>query len=288
MNTITAFNNKPVVSFEVFPPKKTSPIESIKPTLEELGRLRPDFVSVTYGAGGNLQDTVTVDIAAEIQNNFGIPSVAHLPCINFTKEHIIDVLRHLESAGIKNILALRGDINPDVEPLLDFRYASDLVSFIKEKGDFNIIGACYPEVHPESKNADEDIKNLKLKVDSGVSQLVSQLFFNNDIFYSFLEKARSAGINVPIQAGIMPVINKRQIERMSALCGSSVPQKFISMMDKYEHNPEAMRDAGIAYAIDQIVDLFANDVDGVHIYTMNNSYVARKIHEATVNLRKSK
>lgn len=286
MNTINCFKNKPVVSFEVFPPKKTSPIESIKPTLEELGRLKPDFVSVTYGAGGNLKDTLTVDLASEVQNNLGIPSVAHLPCINFTKNHIIEVLKNLETAGVKNILALRGDINPDIAPLQDFGYASDLVSFIKERADFNIIGACYPEVHPESKNVEEDIKHLKFKVDSGVSQLVSQLFFSNDIFYSFLDKARSIRIDIPIQAGIMPVTNKRQIERMSALCGSAVPQKFISMMDKYENNPEAMRDAGIAYAIDQIVDLFANDVDGVHIYTMNNSYVARKIHEATVNLRK--
>lgn len=286
MKITDLFNNKPIVSFEVFPPKKTAPLISIQPTLEELGRLRPDFISVTYGAGGNQQDTITIDLSRTIEKEYGIPSVAHLPCINFSRPEILSILKQLKENGIENILALRGDINPDIPPKHDFQYASDLVSFIRENGDFDIIGACYPEGHPNSTNIEEDILHLKKKVDSGVSHLISQLFFDNDYFYRFREMTARVGIDVPIEAGIMPVTNKRQIERMTSLCGATVPEKFKTMMAKYEDNPEAMRDAGIAYAIDQIVDLFAHDIDGVHIYTMNNSYVARRIHEATASLRK--
>ncbi|MBQ3915419.1 MAG: methylenetetrahydrofolate reductase, partial [Ruminococcus sp.] len=174
----------------------------------------------------------------------------------------------------------RGDINPDIPPKMEFSHASDLITFIRSQGDFDIAGACYPECHPDCDSIDEDIANLKIKVDAGADHLISQLFFDNDSFYSFMDKARAAGINVPVEAGIMPVVNKNQIERMVTTCGASLPRKFVKIMQRYEHNPEALRDAGIAYAINQIVDLVASGVDGIHLYTMNNPYVARKISEA--------
>lgn len=189
------------------------------------------------------------------------------------------MLELFKSSGIENILALRGDINPDIPPKTDFKYASDLVAFIKARGDFGIAGACYPEVHSEAPDMITDILNLKKKVDAGAETLVTQLFFDNEVFYSFREKVRIAGINVPVSAGIMPVTNKNQIERMVSMCGASLPRKFAKMIQKYEFNQEALIDAGIAYACDQIVDLLSNGVDGIHIYTMNNPYVARKITE---------
>ncbi|WP_027399655.1 methylenetetrahydrofolate reductase [NAD(P)H] [Anaerovorax odorimutans] len=283
MKTRDLFNRKTVLSFEVFPPKKTSSIDIVYNTLQELNGLSPDFISVTYGAGGNGSDS-TISIAADIKNKYGVESVAHLPCINFTKENILDIIRNLETKGIENILALRGDLNPEVMPKNDFKHASDLIAFIKENGNFNIIGACYPEGHMDSGGIISDIQNLKIKVDAGTDQLISQLFFNNSYFYSFLERTKIAGINVPIQAGIMPVTNKKQIERMVTLCGVNLPEKFIKIMEKYEHNPIAMRDAGIAYAIDQIVDLIAQGIDGIHLYTMNNSYIAEKISNAISSL----
>ena len=191
----------------------------------------------------------------------------------------------MKERGIENILALRGDIPNEGYVQGDFEYASDLISYIRSQGDFNIIAACYPEGHIEAKDIIEDIQNLKIKVESGADHLISQLFFNNDYFYSFRERCQLAGINVPIEAGIMPVVNKRQIERMTSLCGASVPKKFAAMMERYENNPIAMRDAGIAYAIDQIVDLITQGVDGIHLYTMNNPYIARKIYEAIHSLR---
>jgi methylenetetrahydrofolate reductase (NADPH) len=284
MKTRDMFKRKKVLSFEIFPPKRTGSLDSIFETIAELKDINPDFIGVTYGAAGSDNKHHTCSIAANVKKTYGIESVAHLPCINLTKEDVLEMLRDLKDEGIENILALRGDINPDVEPKNDFKYASDLISFIKKHGDFNIIGACYPEGHMESPSIAEDIKNLKIKVDAGTDHLISQLFFDNDLFYSFLERADIAGINVPIQPGIMPVINKRQIEKMITLCGASLPKKFLAIMDKYEHNPEALRDAGIAYAIDQIVDLLAQGVDGIHIYTMNNSYIAYKIYEAISSL----
>lgn len=286
MKTSEIFRNKTVLSFEVFPPKKTSPIETIYNTLDELKNLSPDFISVTYGAGGSLNSSSTIEIASAIKNRYGIESIAHLPCINLSKEEVLSVLDKLKENHIENILALRGDISPDYPIKNDFKHASDLVSFITEHGDFNIIGACYPEGHPESKNLIDDIINLKRKVDSGTNQLVSQLFFDNDKFYSFLERARCAGITVPIEAGIMPVLNKKQIERMVSLSNATLPKKFVTMMEKYEDKPEAIRDAGIAYAVDQIVDLISQGVDGIHLYTMNNAYVAQKISEAVKSIIK--
>ncbi|WP_418558120.1 methylenetetrahydrofolate reductase [NAD(P)H] [Hominenteromicrobium sp.] len=284
MKTVEFFKKKQVLSFEVFPPKRTSPIETIYSTLDELKGLHPDYISVTYGAGGSLNNSKTLEIAANIKNRYEFESVAHLPCINLTKEDVLLALNTIRENGIENILALRGDINPDIPPCTDFSHASDLVTFIREHGDFNIIGACYPEGHPESKNIVDDIHNLKRKVDAGVSQLTTQLFLDNEYFYTFRERAALAGINVPIEAGIMPVVNKKQIERMVSLCGVHLPTKFIKMMARYENNPIAMRDAGIAYAVDQIVDLAAQGVDGIHLYTMNNPYIAQKIYEAVYRL----
>ena len=273
------FGKKTVFSFEVFPPKKTSPVEVIYDTLDELQGLSPDFISVTFGAGGSGNSKYALEIASRIKES-DITPMLHLPCINFTKAEIDAALSEAQQRGIENILALRGDINPDIPPVDDFHHASDLITYIKSKGDFDIAGACYPECHPDAADMIEDIKNLKAKVDAGADHLISQLFFDNDSFYAFREKAAIAGINVPIEAGIMPVVNKNQIERMVTTCGASLPAKFVRIMTKYEHSPEALRDAGIAYAVNQIVDLVASGVDGIHLYTMNKPYVARKICEA--------
>ncbi len=274
------FKDRTVFSFEVFPPKKTSPIDTIYNTLDELKDLHPDFISVTYGAGGNTADSSTCDIASLIKNKFGIEPLAHLTCVSSSKADIDSILANFKQNNIENILALRGDINPEMPPKQDFKYASELVSYIRGIGGFDVSGACYPEVHIEAKSMVEDILNLKKKIDAGAEHLISQLFFDNNAFYSFAEKARIAGINVPIEAGIMPVVNKRQIERMVSLCGASFPSKFSKIIQKYENNAEALRDAGIAYAVDQIVDLVSNGVDGIHLYTMNNPYIARKISES--------
>ncbi|NLK52498.1 MAG: methylenetetrahydrofolate reductase [NAD(P)H] [Syntrophomonadaceae bacterium] len=284
MKTSEIFKNKTVLSLEIFPPRRTASIDTIYNTLDELQGLKPDFISVTYGAGGSETNTATLEIASAIKNNYGIESVAHLSCINLTKSEVLNMLEGFKQAGVENILALRGDVNPALAPKQDFRYASDLVSFIKENGDFNIIAACYPEGHNECSSLVDDIRNLKTKVDAGTDQLITQMFFDNSYFYSFRERACIAGINVPIEAGIMPVVNKKQIERMVSLCGVKLPKKFVTMMERYENNPVAMRDAGIAYAVDQIVDLMAQDVDGIHLYTMNNPYIAQKIYAAISTL----
>lgn len=278
------FREKTIFSFEVFPPKKTSSIETVYRTLEELEGLTPDFISVTFSAGGTGNSALALDIASKIKESNMVEPAIHLPCINYSKEEISEVLKEIDARGIENILALRGDINPDIPPKNEFRYASDLISFIKERGDYDIAGACYPEGHIEAPDMVTDILNLKKKVEAGADHLITQLFFDNSVFYDFKEKTTIAGINVPIEAGIMPVINKSQIERMVSMCGASLPSKFVKMMQRYENNPEALRDAGIAYAIDQIVDLLANGVDGIHLYTMNNAYVAKRISDAVSRL----
>lgn len=281
MNLHQVFDgSRPAFTFEIFPPKKTSGIETIYKTLDGLKDLRPDFISVTYGAGGNAADTKTCDIAQIIEEQYQVPSAVHLTCLYNSKEDIDKIVEQLKERNIKNILALRGDVNPDVAPKSDFKYATDLVSYLKSKGDFYIMGGCYPECHPQCASLEEDIMHLKEKVDAGTDRLLSQLFFNNDDFIRYMEKVRAAGIFVPVEAGIMPVVNKAQIERMVTLCGASLPPKFARMMARFEHEPDALRDAGIAYAIDQIVDLLSQGVDGIHLYTMNNPYVARKITEA--------
>ena len=279
VKTCTLFEKRPVLSFEVFPPKSTTPVESIYRTIDELKDLKPDFISVTYGAGGS-SNNATIDICEAIKTKYGIEAAAHLPCINLTRQRASEELERLKAAGIENVLALRGDINPDVEPKHEFEHASELVEFIKENSDLNVLGACYPETHPESENIIDEIKHLKMKVDAGCSQLITQLFFDNEDFYQFYEKTRIAGIDVPIEAGIMPVTNTKQIKRMVAITHAKLPKKFIRIMEKYENDPVALRDAGIAYAVSQIVDLIANDVDGIHLYTMNNPYIANKICSA--------
>ena len=281
-------NEKTVFSFEVFPPKKDSPIESVYSKMEELCALKPDFISVTYGAGGTVGHSRTCEIASKIKYDFGVESVAHLTCVNSTKEDIDINLADLKANGIENILALRGDYVEGVEPVHDFKYASDLCEYIDRTEEyrqfFDIGGGCYPEVHGEAENEIEDILNLKKKVDAGASHLISQLFFDNNAYYRFIERAKIARIAVPIEAGIMPITNKSQITRMVSMSGASLPAKFSKILQKYENKPEALRDAGIAYAIEQIIDLIANGVDGIHLYTMNNPYVAKKITEAVANL----
>ena len=226
------FDKKTIFSLEVFPPKKTSSVDVIYKTLEELGDIHPDFISVTFGAGGSGNSRYALDIASKIREN-GIIPMLHLPCINFTKEEIDSALDEAKSRGIENILALRGDINPDITPIKQFSHASDLIPYIKSRGDFDVAGACYPEGHPDSETLDEDIENLRKKVDSGADHLITQLFFDNEYFYNFRDKAVKAGINVPIEAGIMPVVNKNQIERMVTTCGASLPHKFVKIMQKY-------------------------------------------------------
>lgn len=276
-------DDKTILSFEVFPPKKTSPIESIYSKLDELKELDPAYISVTYGAGGTVANN-TCAIASKIKNELKIEPLAHITCVNSNKEQVSAVLKQFKENNIENVLALRGDIVPDLPPQTDFRHADELTRFIKDMGDFHIAGACYPEVHPDADDEISDVMNLKKKVAAGAEFLISQLFFDNNSFYDFEKRCRLAGINVPIEAGIMPVVNKNQIQRMVSTCGASLPAKFSHIMNRYENNPEALRDAGIAYAVDQCVDLIANGVKGIHLYTMNNPYVARKIKEAIGNL----
>lgn len=276
--------NRPVLSFEIFPPKKEEALKNIDETLGLLCDLNPDFISVTFGAGGSTVDNKTVEIAKKIKYNYGIEPLVHITCLHYDKKEISEILKQLEDLGIENILALRGDRNPDIPMKHDFKYANELVEFIKLQGDFSISGGCYPEKHLEAPDVITDIHNLKRKVDAGTDHLVSQLFFDNELFYSFYEKIRIAGINVPVDAGVMPVTNKAQIERMVNMCGASLPEKFRKILDKYENNKEALFDAGMAYTINQIVDLIANDVDGIHIYTMNNPVVAKRICDGIRNL----
>ena len=271
---------KTVFSFEIFPPKKDGSIDTIYSTLDGLSDLHPDFISVTYGAGGSEANVITSEIAGLIKRKYNTESIAHLTCVNSSKEDIDFQLEQFKKQGIENVLALRGDINPDITPKKDFAHASDLISYMKERSDLGFSGACYPEGHVECESLDKDIENLKIKVDAGATHLISQLFFDNTSFYKFIEKVRAAGINVPIEAGIMPCVNAKQIQRMVGMCGASLPSKFTKMISRYENNPEAMRSAGIAYAVDQIIDLCANGVDGIHLYTMNNPVIARKIAES--------
>ena len=276
--------NKPVLSFEIFPPKKEAALQNIDETLSMLCDLKPDFISVTFGAGGSTVDNKTVEIAKKIKGEYGIEPLVHLTCLHYGKKEIEEILKQLEDAGIENVLALRGDVNPDIPVKDDFKYANELVEFIKSKGNFSVSGACYPETHLEAPDAITDIRNLKRKVDAGAEHLVSQLFFDNEVFYQFYEKTRIAGISAPVDAGVMPVTNRAQIERMVNMCGASLPPKFQRVLQKYENNKEALFDAGMAYTINQIVDLIAHEVDGVHIYTMNNPVVAKRICDGIRNL----
>lgn len=275
---------RPVLSFEIFPPKRDTALTDIDETLEVLAELNPDYISVTFGAGGSSNNNKTIEIAKKIKNNYGIQPVVHLTCLTYNKQEIDEFSKELLDNGLNNVLALRGDRNPNVEPRDDFRHASELVTYLKGKGDFCIAGACYPECHPESENRISELRHLTEKVNAGSDFLISQLFFDNNVFYSFVEDARIAGITVPITAGIMPVINKAQIERMVTLCGASLPDKFYKIMNKFENNKDALFDAGITYALNQVIDLLVNDVQGIHLYTMNNPVVARRICEGIKNI----
>ena len=274
-----------VFSCEVFPPKATSPVDTIYRTLDGLKDIRPDFISVTFGAGGSKVNQTTREIAGIIQNQYHITAMAHLTCVAAGRAEVDEILAQLKEDGVDNVLALRGDINPDIPPKTDFTHASDLVTYIRTHGDFGISAACYPEGHLESPDPVSDILHLKEKVDAGAQHLVSQLFFDNEDFFRFLERCRIAGITVPIEAGIMPVLSKSSIQRMVSLCGASMPRKLTRILARYGDHPEAMREAGIAYAIDQISDLIAGGVDGIHLYTMNNPDVARRIAESISSIR---
>ena len=278
---------KTVFSCEVFPPKKTSPVDSIYKTLDGLKDIHPDFISVTFGAGGSSAvNQTTRGIAAIIQNQYNTPAMAHLTCVAAGREDVDRMLADLKAAGVENILALRGDVNPDVPPKKDFLYANELVTYIRENSDFGVSAACYPEGHLESPDLVSDIRYLKQKVDAGAQHLVSQLFFDNEDFFRFVERCRIAGIDVPIEAGIMPVLSKASIQRMVSMCGASMPSKLTRILARYGDHPEALREAGIAYAIDQISDLIAGGVDGIHLYTMNNPAVARQIADSLTSIRK--
>lgn len=285
MSIAQLFKDKSTVfSCEVFPPKKTSPIETIYTTLDGLRTVHPDFISVTFGAGGSGGRNLTCDIASIIQGQYGIPAVAHLTCVNHTRDEVKALLEGLKARGITNLLALRGDRDPEASPKTDFQYASQLIEFIKTQGDFHVSAACYPEGHLESPDLVSDMRHLREKVDAGAEHLISQLFFHNDDFFAFRERCAIAGINVPIEAGVMPVLGASQIQRMVSMCGASLPRKLTRLLSKYGDHPEAMRDAGVAYAIDQITDLIAGGVQGIHLYTMNNASVARRISESVSSL----
>lgn len=267
---------KPVLSFEVFPPKKESAYESVEKAAAEIAGLHPSFMSVTYGAGGGTSK-YTVDIAAGLARDYGVTSMAHLSCVSSTKADVSEMVKKLEEKGIENVLALRGDIPPDGHVEHDYRYASELVRDLKAMGNFCIGGACYPEGHPESVNKKEDILHLKEKVDAGCDFLTTQMFFDNNLFYNFLYRIREAGITVPIIAGIMPVTNASQMKRILSMSGTALPTRFKMILDKFGDNPAAMRQAGIAYATEQIIDLVANNIHAIHIYSMNKSDVAAQI-----------
>ncbi len=269
------------LSFEVFPPKSDTAFESVKLATEEIAKLRPSFMSVTYGAGGGTSK-YTLDIAKNIKEAYGVPTLAHLTCVSSTKQTVKKKIDEIKAAGIQNILALRGDLTPELKESCregwDYKHAVDLVKELKESNpDFCIGGACYPEIHPESENQKEDIKYLKEKVDAGCEFLTTQMFFDNNLLYNFLYKIREYGITVPIIPGVMPITNGNQVERAIKLSGSFMPQRFKSIVDKFGTSPSAMKQAGIAYATDQIIDLFANGIKDVHVYSMNKPDIAAAI-----------
>lgn len=275
---------RPVLSFEIFPPKKDSALKDIDETLEILCECRPDFISVTFGAGGSSNNNRTIELAKKIKHEYHVEPLVHLTCLTYDREEIREFSQILKDNGLENVLALRGDHNPNIPARNDFRHSCELTEYLKANTDFCVAGACYPECHPESPDRVEDIRHLKEKVEAGDEFLISQLFFENEMFYSFAERCRIAGINVPITPGIMPVINKAQIEKMVTMCGASLPERFRRITNKFEDNREALFDAGMAYALSQVIDLLANDVAGIHLYTMNNPRVARRICEGIKNI----
>ena len=274
---------RPSLSFEVFPPKNDTAFESVREATEEIAALRPAFMSVTYGAGGGTS-RYTLSVAENIMEHYRVPMLAHLTCVSSTAETVRAQIEDMKRAGIENVMALRGDLTPERESsdrsTWHYRHAIDLVRELRNSGaDFCIGGACYPEVHPESRNQAEDIRYLREKVDAGCSFLTTQMFFDNNLLYSFLYKIREAGITVPVVAGIMPITSGTQVERAIRLSGSFMPHRFASLVDRFGSDPRAMKQAGIAYATDQIIGLFANGITNVHVYSMNKPDVARRICE---------
>lgn len=270
------------LSFEVFPPKTETVFESVKSATEEIAKLKPSFMSVTYGAGGGTSK-YTLNIAKNIKELYGVPTLAHLTCVSSSKETVRQKISELKNAGIGNVMALRGDIPATLQDAdkskWEYHHAVELVRELKNAGDFCVGGACYPEIHPESVNQKDDILRLKEKVDAGCDFLTTQMFFDNNLFYNFLYKIREAGITVPVIPGIMPITGANQVARAIQLSGSFMPQHFKSLVDKFGSDPLAMAQAGVAYATDQIIDLYANGIKNVHVYTMNKPHIARKIQE---------
>ncbi len=270
---------KPLISFEIFPPKADYPVSTIYDTIDELYSLDPDFISVTYGAGGSTKDK-TVDISSYIQNKYDLTSLAHITCITSTRCETDDILQSLKEKNVQNIMALRGDYptDPNVSvPTNRYHNSVELIRNIKEKGDFCIGAACYPEKHPDAKDLDSDIDFLKIKVDAGADFLTSQMFFDNEVFYDFYDKTAKKGINAPIVAGIMPILSKRQVGTVKTLTGNNIPKTLMRVLERYEDDPEALSEAGISYAISQIIELLSWGVDGIHVYTMNKPTTARQI-----------
>ncbi|WP_333647605.1 methylenetetrahydrofolate reductase [NAD(P)H] [Lacrimispora sp.] len=269
---------KPTLSFEIFPPKTEDKYESVEQAASEIAKLKPAFMSVTYGAGGGTSQ-YTVDIASGVYHNYNVTALAHLTCVSSTKEKVRQVLKELKEAGIENVLALRGDIPQDGPIATDYRYASELIRDIKKAGDFCIGAACYPEGHVESVSKTIDMDYLKQKVEAGCDFVTTQMFFDNNILYNYLYRIREKGVTVPVVAGIMPVTNVKQIARICQLSGTYLPSRFKAILDRFGDNPAAMKQAGIAYATEQIIDLIANGVDAIHVYSLNKPDIALKIKE---------
>lgn len=270
-------NKKTVLSFEIFPPKKEEELKNIDSTLEALCEVQPDFISVTFGAGGSTNKNKTIELAKKIRQDYNIEPVVHLTCLCYDKYEIDEFAKQLQAEGIENVLALRGDRNPDILEKEDFKHASDLISYLKKKGNFCIAGACYPEDHVESVSHIQEIKGLKYKAAAGADVLLSQLFFDNRFFYDFVSDCVENGINIPVIPGIMPVTSAAQIQRMVKMCGATLPVSLQKITERYADNKAAMVEAGVYYAVNQILDLLVNDVRGIHLYTMNNPEIAKKI-----------
>ena len=270
--------NQPTLSFEVFPPKTSDKFDTVEAAASQIAALKPYFMSVTYGAAGTTRG-FTTEIASSILKH-GTTPLAHLTCVNASRESIKEQLDSLKAHGIENILALRGDIPEGADPEeWEFQHAHQLMDFIRENGDFCIGGACYPEKHPESSNVEADIRSLKIKQDAGCKFLTTQMFFDNSTFYNFLFKVREAGVTIPVVAGIMPVTNAKQMEKIIRLSQAFIPRRYVALLDRWGDDPVALKQAAIAYATDQIIDLIANGVNHIHIYTMNKPEIAAKIQE---------
>jgi methylenetetrahydrofolate reductase (NADPH) len=288
MNIPDILNGKKYsLSFEIFPPKKDAPFEPIMKTVKRLAAQRPSFISVTYGAGGGANQN-TAKVASFVQQECGVTALAHLTCLTSTREKIKEEVASLKENGIKNILALRGDMPQGMESPRNYAHAIDLIRDLKEIEGFSIGGACYPECHPDCSHLSVDIGYLKEKVDAGLDFMTTQMFFDNNIFYRYLYKLREKGISIPVIAGVMPVTNGQQIARICQISGTYLPSRFKTIVDKFGDNPAQMMDAGIAYATEQIIDLYANGIKAVHVYTMNKPEIAERIRANLANIIEEK